>query len=520
MFDPLRAHPRFLDLVRRVGIPETSDVSVASRQAGRVVSASTGARVEERSEASIAVLPFVNLSPDPDDAYFSDGLTEELITDLSRIENLRVVSSASAFRLKGTHKDLRTLAEELRVTYVVSGRVRKSARDVRITAQLVDARDDTTIWADKYSGRLGDVFALQEQVSSSIAHALQLRLAPPPRAPKPAAVEAFLKARHFFRQTTGEGFEKALDWFERATRLDPDYAPAFAGVAQTCVWISAGWSVRPPREMMPRGRAAAQQAVAIAPGLPEAHVALGLVATYHDWDPRAASAAFTEALRLNPNYGDAHKWYSMPLIWLDTRFDEALEHVHRAIGLDPVDPSLQVQCLFVHYFSRNFEEAIAQGEQTLALDPLYGFAHYALGTALATAGRPDAAIDSLTRSIQLDGLGAQHHAWLGCSHAILGNRPAAIEHLTELENYAREGRSAWAWQLTIHAALGDSDAVMRCLEEAFAERSASLVFHLTHPLVDCVRGQPRFNALLRRMRLEHLSAYAPRPAWRPGALVC
>ena len=469
----------------------------------------------EAETKSIVVLPFENLSPDPDQEYFSDGLTEELITDLIRIRDLRVVSSASAFRLKGTNKDLRSIGSELGVRYVLEGRVRKSGRSVRITAQLVDVQDDSPAWADKFSGDLENIFELQERVSHAIADALKVQLAPPSPAPNAEAAEMLLRGRHFLRQQSDDGLHKALEFFQRATELDGHYAPAFSALAETYVLLSLAWDALAPKETAPKAKAAAKRALELDATLPEAHVAYGQVATYYDWDLATAEHAFREALRLNPNHVEAHKWYAMLLIWLDTRFAEALEHITRAIELDPLDPLLQVQCVWVHYFSRDFEGAIARAREVVNLAPLLGYGHYALANSLATVDMVGEAIERLHRAIDLDGRSVHYVSWLGFSYVMDGRQAEALECLAELEAHERDGKSVWTWKLPIFAGLGETDRVMRCLEEAFEERSASLVFHLTHPLVDCVREDPRFADLLRRMGVEHMAEYRPEPRWEP-----
>lgn len=467
------------------------------------------------SDKSLVVLPFTNASDDPDDAYFSDGLTEELITDLIRIRDLRVVSSASAFRLKGTNKDLRSIGSELGVRYVLEGRMRKSGRSVRITAQLVDVQDDSPVWADKFSGDLENIFELQERVSHAIADALKVQLAPTLPAPNAEAAEMLLRGRHFLRQQSDDGLHKALECFQRATELDRHYAPAFSALAETYVLLSQTWDALAPKEAAPKAKAAAKRAIELDATLPEAHVAYGQVATYHDWDLAAAEHAFREALRLSPNHVEAHKWYAMLLIWLDTRFAEALEHITRAIELDPLNPWVQVQCVWVHYFSRDFEGAIARAREAVNLAPLFGYGHYALGGSLATVGMVGEGVERLHRAINLDGRSVHYVSWLGFSYVMEGRQSEALDCLAELEVHERDGKSVWAWKLPIFAGLGETDRVMRCLEEAFEERSASLVFHLTHPLVDCVRNDPRFADLLRRMNVEHLAAYRPEPRWEP-----
>jgi serine/threonine-protein kinase len=464
---------------------------------------------------SIAVLPFTNLSSDPEDGYFADGLTDEIITDLSRIRDLQVASSPSAFRFKGTEKSIREIATELNVRHILVGRVRKSGRKVRMTAQLVDASNDRTLWADKYTADLEQVFEAQEQVSQAIAQALKVELTGGVRAPNAEAAEAYLKGRHFLRQATGDGLEKALDCFEQATKSDPYYAPAYARIADTLVWMAAGWVAMPAREAMPRARAAAERALQLDPNLVEAHIAMGAVATYSDWDPHAAERSFQQALRLRPNDAGALYWSTHPLMWLDTRFDEALARVRRASQLSPVDPWIQLWHSWVHQFSRDFDAGTERARHLVALEPLWSQGHYGLGICLALTGRLAEARASLHRGIDLGGRAVQYVAWLGATHALSGRDSEAQKCLAELESHEHRGSNVAAWKLVVHSGLGNADQVMQLLEEAFQERSVSLVFHLTHPTVDCVREDSRFVDLLHRMKLDHLVGYRPDPAWKP-----
>ena len=359
------------------------------------------------SEKSVIVLPFANLSANPEDEYFSDGLTEELITDLSRVVDLRVVPSAAAFRLKNTAKDLVTIGREYNVRYVLEGRVRKAGQRARITAQLVDVWGDRPIWADKYPGELDRVFELQKRVSRAIAEALQMHIRPPSRAPKAEASEAYLKGLHFARQATAEGLHKALQYFQQAAEIDPAYVRALAAMAETYVTLTMAWETLPAHETMPKARTAAQRALDLDPNSAEAHTALALVSMYYDWDLARAEQAFKEALRLNPHSVEAHVWYGTLLIWLDTRYDEALLHLQHATQLDHVDPWLQVWGGWVYVFSRDHNRAIDHARQVIALHPLYGYAHYYLGCALLMTGQTTEGIASFRRAIEL--------AWTNCA---------------------------------------------------------------------------------------------------------
>jgi serine/threonine protein kinase len=465
-------------------------------------------------EKSVIVLPFANLSPDADDAYFSDGLTDELITDLSRIAGLRVVPGAASFRLKTANKDLATIAREFNVGYIVEGRVRKAGQNVRITAQLVDISEDRTVWADKYTGDLDQVFEVQERVSRAIADALQLQLRPMSRVPKPDAVEAYLKGRHFARQATSIGFQRALECFRHATDLDPNYAQAFAALADVYVDLTTAWDALPALETMPKAQAAALRALDLDPSLPEAHAVRALVAMFYEWDRQTAEREFTEALRLNPNYADAHKRYATFLIWLDPRYDEALDHIQRAARLDPIDPWIQAYIVFVHSFRRDYIRAVEQGRRVIALEPLYGFGHYALGCALLTSGQTEEAIGCFKRGIELDGRGSHHVALLGMAYAIVGQRDKAFDCLAELDTLDMAGRNVAMWKLHVYVGLGAADQVIQCLEAGVAQRNSSTLFMLTHPYIDFVRRDPRFVALLHQIGFGYLATRTWQPEWR------
>jgi serine/threonine-protein kinase len=387
---------------------------------------------------------------------------------------------------------------------------------MKIENALVDVAKGRTAWADKYSGDIAQAFALQERVSGAIAKALQLRLSVTRRTPRPEAVEAFLKGRHFARQATGAGFQKALACFEEATHLDPDYAAAFAALAETYVTLTTAWQALRALDTMPKAVTASQRALEIDPQLADAHVARGLVAMYCEWDLQTAERAFNEALRINPNNVEAHKRYSELLIWLDTRYDEALRHVRRAVTLDPVDLWAQVQVCWVHYFRRDFDAAIEQARQVVAFEPLYGYGHYALGCALLTAGHFEEANACFNRSIQLDGRTSHNVALSGIAYALIGRRDEALGCLAELDALDREGRSVAMWKLHVYAGLGDADNVIECLKVAVDQRNSSTLYMLTHPYTDFVRRDPRFEALLRQAGLGHLATRTFEPEWSPS----
>jgi tetratricopeptide (TPR) repeat protein len=308
---------------------------------------------------------------------------------------------------------------------------------------------------------------------------------------------------------------KALDCYKQAVQLDPGYADALAALATTYVMITMGWDALPAHDTMPKARTAAKQALELEPNLAEAHTALGMVSMYYDWDLVRAEQSFKEALRLNPNSVEAHIWYVGLLIWLDTRYEEALSHLRHATQLDPVDLLGQVMAGFVYQFSRDFNGAIDHAGRIVALDPLYGFGHYHLGCALVLAGRTNEAIASFERAMELAGRGATFVALSGLAYAVAGQKERALACLDELVAYERAGKNVAAWKVHVSAGLGDADQVISDLEQAVDERASSTLFLFTAPYLDFVRQDPRFIALLRRAGLERLAKYRGYPEWYP-----
>jgi len=279
-------------------------------------------------------------------------------------------------------------------------------------------------------------------VSRALAQALQVELVGAFRMPNVEATEAYLKGRHHFRQATTDGLKTALDCFEQATQSDPHHALAHAGIADTLVWMAAAWEGVAAREARPKARAAAERALELDPNLAEAHIALGAVATYFDWDPQLAERCFRHALALRPNDATALKWYTSPLIWLQTRFEEARAHIRRASLLSPVDPWVQYQHVLVYYFSRDFDGAIERARDLIKLEPLWGLGHYGLGFCLATTGRLIEARDSLRRSIELDGRGVHQLAWLGAADALGGAKQRRGNASMSWSHWGDRGRTS------------------------------------------------------------------------------
>src|SRR5437899_5583015 len=329
---------------------------------------------------SLAVLPLHNLSHDSEQEYFSDVMTDELITDLAKFGGLRVTSHTSVERYKDTKRPLPEIARELGVDAVVEGTVTRSGDRVRITAQLIDGRSDRHLWAESYERDLRDVLALQNEVSGDIAKEIQIKVTHPEksllasaRPVSPEAHEAYLKGRYFWNKRSEEGVRKGIDYFEQATRIDPNYAVAYAGLAESYIVLN-GYRFLPPTQAFPKAHAAALKALELDERLAEAHTSLGSYQWEYEWDKSGAEKEFRRAIELNPSYATAHAWYAEELAALG-RGDQALAEIRRAREVDPLSLPISVVAGWILYVERDNDQAIDQFQRTLELDSNFAIAH-------------------------------------------------------------------------------------------------------------------------------------------------
>jgi TolB-like protein/Flp pilus assembly protein TadD len=481
---------------------------------------------------SIVVLPFDNMSPDPGDVYFSDGLTEEIITNLSYLRSLRVISRASAMALKGTEKSVRAIGEELGVEYVLEGSVRKAGNDLLVTAQLIGADTDEHLWAEKYDGVLDDVFAIQEKLSQSIVDALgtvlegDLPIGEPDTAAMPAthagtenpaarthtrnlpanrkAYDAYLKGKYALRQTTEEAWHEAIRWFERAIELDPGYAQAYVGKAEAETMPIMGWGVHIDPEELRSARSTIERAIELDPENPEAYIWRGLHAMHFDWDRGACNAAFSRALYLNPANPEVHTWHAWHLGWVEGDFQAALRAVEVAAASDPLNLFVTITRGYLYYAMADFERALEDFESVKTIEPTYAQAYYGTGDALAQMGRVEDAIREYEKCIELGGRSIHVISLLAYAHGLLGEEEKAREYIAELEDRSKSGfisSAALAWA---HIGLGELETALDWLEKALEDREPPLVWmSFTHE-VDPLRDHSRFKNIFRKMGLGHL----------------
>ncbi|MFN2431794.1 MAG: adenylate/guanylate cyclase domain-containing protein [Gemmatimonadota bacterium] len=480
-------------LVRRA---ETGDRDLASRPSvTRDLAAAT---------ASLAVLPFDNLSPDPESEYFADGMTAELIGTLGRLERLRVTGHTSSFAFKGGNVDAREIGEKLAVGTVLEGSVRQAGQRLRVTVQLVDARTGYQLWSETYDREPANVFAVQEEIARAVAGALDLRL---PRGleifrlreqpPDLEAYELYLRGRHAWRRRTREGLELAVDHFQRAIARDPSFAEAHAGLADAYTQL-AGYRYRSRGEALPRARQEVERALALEPELAEALATRGHLRARVDHAWESALADFRRAIELAPSYVSAYHWYGIALTELG-RLDEALRIFRRAVELDPLAPAVHGSYATALWLSGDFDRAEEMARRANELAPELAGPLRMLSDIHAAQGRGVEALQAAERAVALSPDGAIPRAALARAHARFGQRRKALELLAELEADAEPCVPCIA---EIYVALKDYDGAFRWLDVRIWDSLGGFTFPKVDPLYDPLRGDPRFTRFLEDAGLE------------------
>ncbi len=460
---------------------------------------------------SLAVLPLQNLSADPAQEYFADGMTEALITDLAKIPGLKVISRTSIMQYKDSHKRLPQIARELGVDGIVEGAVLRSGDRVRITAQLVRAATDQHIWAESYERDLRDLVALQDEVSRSIATQIQKQIVPlaPQRlatsaAVNPQAREDYLKGRYFWNLRSEAGYLKAIDYFQAAMTKDPQYAQAYAGSADAHALLGSMPNPKIPREIaMPKAREMALTALKLDASLADAHTSLAFVEMHYEWKFREAEQEFKRAIDLDPNYSIAHHWYAFDLTAMG-RLDEAVAEVKRARQTDPLSAIINTDVAEILYFARRYDEALQQARATIELDPNFAHAHRVLERIYDEKHMFPKAIDEGQRAVALSGGDIWMLLELASTYALAGKK-------TEMEDCVRRAANRSpggvlpddSGTAEIGVALGEIDRALRALEGASRHRNGGLILLNANPRFDSLKPDPRFQQLLQRVGLPH-----------------
>ena len=396
------------------------------------------------SPRTIAILPFVDLSPDRDQEFFCDGLAEELITVLNTLDGLRVASRTSSFRFRGSNFDTREVREGLKVETVLEGSVRKAQDKIRIVVNLVDLETGFPVWSQRYDRQLDDVFKIQDEIAEAIVQKLKVSISSV-NAPKWVenspdnirAYESYLRGRYYWNKRTEENLKRSVDFFQKALGEDPDYALALAGLAESYVTLGF-YGALPPSEVMPAARQSAERALARRHEMPEALNALATIYAVYDWDWASAERNFKRAIGANPNYAAAYQWYAINCLVPCGRFTEARAAIQRALELEPLSLTVLATSGLVSYYQHEYEPAITEYRKALELDANFGIAHYFLGQAYLGKGLIDEAVAELEQSVMLTNRSPECVAVLGYAYAVAGNQPAAAELARELETRSTE----------------------------------------------------------------------------------
>jgi TolB-like protein len=466
----------------------------------------------------LAVLPFGNLSGEPEDRYFSEGLTEEMATQITRLQapELAVIARTTAEHYDSSSKSLEQMKKDVGVGYVLEGKVRRGGNRVRITAQLIQLKDQTQVWAETYERDLSDVLSVQADIARAIAREINLALNLSGRAGsgqqkeqgrvQPAAYDAYLKARYNLHQMTPSAISKSIEDFERAIQADANYAPAYAGLASAYALLAiAPFDFLPPHEAMPKAETAARKALALDSSFAEAHTALALVDHHYHWKWKEAETGYERAIDLNPDHADTHLWYSWMLLALGRR-DAAFDEIEQTMSIvQETDPhrlvTVHTTRAAAYYFGREYQRAVEECQKAEQLDAEYFMLHFIAGRAHMRLNEYPQAIAHLKQARTETGEMPLMDAALGLAYAVSGQKAETMKLAAEFQASARKRYIPPTYFGMLFAGLGERDKAMEWLEKAFEERADGLTWLNVEPMLDEVRSDPRFQSLIRRIGL-------------------
>ncbi len=521
---PLRLNPELpteleqiinkaLEKDRKLRYQTASDLGADLQRVKRALESGQGAAPPEVGASheaidSIAVLPLANASGDPETEYLSEGITESIINSLSQLPKLRVLPRSVVFRYTGRDVDPQTVGRDLNVGAVLTGRVLQRGDSLIIGIELVDVAKGWQLWGQRYNRNLSDIFAMEQEIAKEISEKLRLRLTgeEEKRLTKryTESIEAYqnyLKGRYYWEKWTEEAWKKGIEYFQQAIETDPTYARAYAGLADSYVYL--GWfCVLPPKEAYPRAKAAAIKALEMDDSLAEAHNSLAAVRMAYDWNWSDAEREFKRAIDLNPNYATAHHWYAEYLKQMG-RHDEALGEIKRAQELDPRSLIVNTSVGWQYYFARQYDQAIEQYQMTLEMDPNFGPAHWGLGWAYDQKSMFAEAAAEFQRGINLSGGNPVYVAGLGHALAVGRQGEEAQKVLDELMELSKRLYVPPYFIAAIYTGLGDKARAFEWLEKAYEEHSSWLLYLRVDPRLDSLRSAPPFHDLLRRVGLHH-----------------
>ena len=463
--------------------------------------------LEVGREKSIAVLPFSNLSPEKEQEYFCDGLSEEIINALSHIRELRVAARTSAFAFKGKDIDIREVGEKLNVGAVLEGSVRKSGERLRITAQLVNVEDGYHIWSGQFDREMKDIFDIQEEISLTIVDHLKLKLLKGEKekiikrhTEDHEAYESYLKGLYFWKRRYERGLQKSLQYFQLAAEKDPGYALPHVGIADA-YGILGVYSFMPPHQAYPRARAAANKALEIDPELGEVYASLGWIAMWYDRDFPVAESHFLKAIQMRPDYPEAHMWYGN-LLFCTGRFDEAVREMRKGKELEPLEPAPATHVGWALYFARRFDESIEELNKVVASDPEFSLPYMWQSANFLAKKMYGEAIAAIRKFVELTGEAVIGVSILGAAYGSAGMTDEALRILGRLDELSKDRYVGSLYRALVWIGLGEKNKALEDLEKAYLERESAMAFLKVWPIFDSVRSEPRFQALLKKMNLE------------------
>ena len=452
---------------------------------------------------SIAVLPFDNLSRDPDNAYFCEGVQDEILTRLAKVADLKVISRTSTQHFKSTPDNLPQIAKQLGVAHIVEGSVQKANDQVRVNVQLINALTDAHLWADTYDRKLTDIFAVESEIAKTIAETLQAKITGSEKASiaktptvNPDAYELYLKGRFFWNKRTGDDLRKSIEYLKQAVAKDPGYALAYSGLADSYGLLRFYGGASPAESVVPAA-AAAKKALELDDSLAEAHASLGLIAT-EELEVHRGVNELERAVQLNPNYATAHHWLALAFTAMG-QSDRAIKELKRALELDPLSMAINADLSIGYLYARRYDEGEAQARKALEIDPRSFLAHYYLGMALQLKGQLKAAIPEFQKAVELN-----HDPYcismLLQGYARNGQADEARKLLAQLNEMAKSVEVPEYALALAYTSLGDKDRAIAALEHGFAGGNKSYLFLLPgDPLLDDLRGDPRFEALVQKI---------------------
>jgi eukaryotic-like serine/threonine-protein kinase len=456
---------------------------------------------------TIAVLPLINISPDPENEYICDGLAEELTNGFTQIEGLRVVSRSSAFQCKGTIPDVREIGRRLGASLLVHGSLRRSGSSIRLTMQLSQTSEGYQIWSQRFDSQVTDLFALQDELTAAVLEKLRAQLGArfpeidaERKTPSSEAYDLYLQGRFAFNQETPEAFKQALAFFLRATTADPAFAPAWIGIAETHMRLD-WYGLEPGSEAVPAVRSALTTALRLEPDSVPSLCALAITQAGWDWDWTAANNTFNRAIAAGAGLASVHFHYGLDFLTPRGRLEEALRELRQALRLDPLSPIVHTAVGGGLYRMRRWDEAAETLRATLQTNPGFGHAHWSLGRVLLEQGQSKEALTCFEHALQMMGEIPAGLSEIGYCHARMGRRELALATLHQLQQL---GQERWVSPLNlalVHVGLGDHDAAIRCLEESYEKRIRQLVWINVDPRYDALHGAPAFEQLIVRLGL-------------------